>query len=194
MDNQQRMLLTNIQQSIVPANTQRRVVQTNTRDSILQDPHFQSARQILNQSLQDFRRAAARLGVPVMAGPEAMHEMLSCMGSQLCYQPTSTTSRTGNLNPLSITMHTDNMEFKPECFQIVMDMKGFTPEDITVTLQGNVLDVSATTEVQGPSSIEQKAMQRRYYLPRNVQADALQSNLSSDGILVLSAPWQNALQ
>ncbi|XP_066998529.2 protein lethal(2)essential for life [Anabrus simplex] len=81
------------------------------------------------------------------------------------------------------------VENNKDTFKIYLDVEQFKPEEIHVKLVGNNVVVQGKHE-ERPDEHGQIAreFERRYYLPRTVDKDAITSNLSSDGILIIEAP------
>ena len=65
-------------------------------------------------------------------------------------------------------------------YKLALNMQQFTPDDITIKLNGNELCIEATN---GGESFKQKHM-----IPDNIDLDAMSSSFSSDGVLVIRAP------
>jgi len=65
-------------------------------------------------------------------------------------------------------------------YKLALNMQQFTPEDITIKLNGNELTIEAAN---GGESFKQKHM-----IPENIDLDAMSSSFSSDGVLVIKAP------
>ncbi|XP_075237097.1 protein lethal(2)essential for life-like [Lycorma delicatula] len=74
-------------------------------------------------------------------------------------------------------------------FRVSLDVQQFKPEEITVKLQDDFLVVDAKHEErQDKHGFISRHFTRRYKLPENVDTDQIKSNLSSDGVLTLTAP------
>lgn len=65
-------------------------------------------------------------------------------------------------------------------YKLALNMQQFTPDDITIKLNGNELTIEANN---GGESFKQKHM-----IPENIDLDAMSSSFSSDGVLVIKAP------
>ncbi|PSN52181.1 hypothetical protein C0J52_06087 [Blattella germanica] len=168
-----------------------RQIKTVGRHGIIEDPIFETARQTLNQAIDDFRTMTQNVGLPRIEGTQNMSQALSCIRNYQTQQPQpqQTPFTSQYPGPLSVNVVNDRMTFKPDRFEIIMDVQGFKPEDISITLQDNVVDVSAERQTQDSATAQCFSFHRRYFLPQNIKTDALVSNLSSEGVLVLSAPW-----
>nr|QDZ38462.1 small heat shock protein 20.2 [Lasioderma serricorne] len=79
-------------------------------------------------------------------------------------------------------------------FQVNLDVQHFAPEEITVKTTGN-----DTIEVEGKHEEKQdehgyisRRFVRKYKLPKGHDIEHVQSNLSSDGVLTITAPKVDA--
>jgi HSP20 family molecular chaperone IbpA len=65
-------------------------------------------------------------------------------------------------------------------YKLALNMQQFSPEDITIKLNGQELSIEAAN---GGESFRQK-----HVIPDNIDLDAMSSSFSSDGVLVIKAP------
>jgi HSP20 family molecular chaperone IbpA len=65
-------------------------------------------------------------------------------------------------------------------YKLALNMQQFTPEDITIKLNGNELAIEASN---GSETFKQK-----HVVPEHINLDAMSSSFSSDGVLVIKAP------
>ena len=77
-----------------------------------------------------------------------------------------------------------------KAFEITMDTSMYKPDELTVNVMNNHLTVEAKHNEQSEDgrSFISKQFLRKYTLPRGCRQDCVASNLSSDGILVITAP------
>jgi len=68
-------------------------------------------------------------------------------------------------------------------FKLALNMQQFSPDDITIKLNGQDL----TIEAQGSG----EKFCQKHFIPYNVDLDAMTSSFSSDGVLVIKAPKKN---
>merc|ERR1712106_389116 len=68
-------------------------------------------------------------------------------------------------------------------FKLALNMQQFSPDDITIKLNGQDL----TIEAQGSG----EKFSQKHFIPYNVDLDAMTSSFSSDGVLVIRAPKKN---
>jgi len=71
-----------------------------------------------------------------------------------------------------------------------MDTSQYKPDELKVNVLQNTLTVEAkhTEQSEDGRNFVSKQFLRRYTLPRDCKYEQVSSNLSSDGILVISAP------
>lgn len=76
---------------------------------------------------------------------------------------------------------------------MVVDARGYAPENIRCTITANVVEVIAEKverKPHGTSVVEQtQTMNRVYHLPNEVNPKTSTCRLSAEGILVVSAKW-----
>jgi len=90
-------------------------------------------------------------------------------------------------------------------FEVTMDVSDYKPEELKVTTVNNVLSIEGKHEVHQESSNDtaasnnfgsssvMKQFSRKWTLPKDADPNDVVSNLSSDGILMITAPRkQNA--
>ncbi|XP_050311431.1 alpha-crystallin A chain-like [Anthonomus grandis grandis] len=83
----------------------------------------------------------------------------------------------------------DKAFFLPDRFEILIDARGFRPEDIKCMLTANSLEVSAQKEDRTDNAQKRISLTRQYVLPQNAVPEKGQCCLSSDGMLLVTAPW-----
>lgn len=85
---------------------------------------------------------------------------------------------------LGSTIKTDKDQF-----QINVDVQHFAPDEITVkTADGYVVIEAKHEEKKDEHGFVSRQFVRRYALPEGTESDAVVSQLSSDGVLTVSAP------
>lgn len=76
-------------------------------------------------------------------------------------------------------------------FQINLDVQHFAPEDISVkTAEGCVIIEARHDEKKDEHGWVSRQFMRRYPLPEGCSVEAVQSRLSSDGVLTVTAPLE----
>ncbi|CAH1104470.1 unnamed protein product [Psylliodes chrysocephalus] len=79
--------------------------------------------------------------------------------------------------------------FSENKFHANFDVQHFKPEEITVKVSGGVISVEAKhEEKQDEHGQVYRHFVRKYKLPKNCDLDRLETKLSSDGVLSISAP------
>ena len=85
-------------------------------------------------------------------------------------------------------------------FEVTLDVSEYKPEELKVTTVNNTLSIegkhqdqksdeknTATSTASGSSSV-MRQFSRKWTLPQNCNPNEVASNLSSDGILMITAP------
>lgn len=90
------------------------------------------------------------------------------------------------------TDHTSSAEVSCDHsgFTVQVDVKLFNPEDLMVKVIGEFVEVQGKHEEKkkdGPG-LTTRQFNRRYRIPKGVDTMALESAVSPDGILIISAP------
>jgi HSP20 family molecular chaperone IbpA len=74
-------------------------------------------------------------------------------------------------------------------YKINMDVSGFKPEDIKVSLKDRVLTIEAKMEQKSEDGSRlYQEVSKMYNLPDNVELENLKSLLTNDGVLAIEAP------
>ncbi|XP_059058516.1 protein lethal(2)essential for life-like [Achroia grisella] len=74
-------------------------------------------------------------------------------------------------------------------WQINVDVQHFAPDEITVKIAGgNIVIEGKHEEKKDEHGFVSRHFVRRYKLPNDINGDAVQSRLSSDGVLTVVAP------
>lgn len=74
-------------------------------------------------------------------------------------------------------------------FQVTVDVQHFSPEEISVkTGDGQIVIEGKHEEKRDPHGYVSRQFMRRYALPENCVSDLVESRLSSDGVLTVTAP------
>lgn len=80
-------------------------------------------------------------------------------------------------------------------FQVCMDTRNFSPNEITVTANDNWITIKGNHEErQDEHGYISRHFKRRYVLPSGFDSNTITSELSSDGILTVKAPLPKALE
>merc|ERR1719295_2388289 len=65
-------------------------------------------------------------------------------------------------------------------YKLALNMQQYSPEDITIKLNGNELTIEAAGHGE--------QFKQKHIIPDNIDLDAMSSSFSSDGVLVIKAP------
>merc|ERR1719277_1715618 len=65
-------------------------------------------------------------------------------------------------------------------YKLALNMQQYSPEDITIKLNGNELAIEAAGHGE--------QFKQKHIIPDNINLDAMSSSFSSDGVLVIKAP------
>ena len=102
------------------------------------------------------------------------------------------------LKDLDLFQHNDSqvirMKDDDSKFEISFDTHDYRPDEIKVNVDGNVLNISAEHEEKSDNKFVSRQFSRKYTLPPGCQAEQVSSNLSSDGILMVTAPKRKEIQ
>lgn len=92
--------------------------------------------------------------------------------------------------------HGSTVSFNDNKFEVSLDVQQFAPEEITVKASGkNTIVVEGKhEEKQDEHGYISRQFVRRYVLPEGHDIEKVSSNLSSDGILTITAPKLEAIE
>ena len=80
-------------------------------------------------------------------------------------------------------------------FEVSLDTHGFQPEDLQIKVKDNIVNIEAKHEEKKSDSTSKsyssKHLSKSYTLPQGCKMEDVKSNLSADGILMVSAPKKN---
>ena len=80
-------------------------------------------------------------------------------------------------------------------FQVTLDIQQFAPEEVTVKVVGNNVVVEGKHEErQDEHGFISRQFVRKYIVPEQCDIDQLKSSLSSDGVLMITAPRKETPQ
>ncbi|XP_063234356.1 protein lethal(2)essential for life-like [Bacillus rossius redtenbacheri] len=82
-----------------------------------------------------------------------------------------------------------NVQNDKEKFKVMLDVQQFEPEEVKVKVVDKYVTIDGKHEERKDEhGYISREFHRRYLLPDDVNVDALQSTLSSDGVLSIEAP------
>lgn len=73
--------------------------------------------------------------------------------------------------------------------KILIDVRGFDPGDITCKITPDNVEVMAQRQEKVETMSKSMSLARNYYLPQKVTPSDGNCCLSTEGILLISAPW-----
>lgn len=79
-------------------------------------------------------------------------------------------------------------------FELSLDTHEYRPDELKVNVSGNTLTVEAKHEEKSDNKFVSRQFSRKYTLPEGCEAHNVNSNLSSDGILMITAPKKAAIK
>merc|ERR1712117_129422 len=85
------------------------------------------------------------------------------------------------------------VSYDADKFQVEFNVQDYTPEELSIKTEGDVLIVLAEHETWSKTraSFVSKQFEQRFSLPSGVKIEKIASSLSKDGILTVSAPREN---
>lgn len=82
-------------------------------------------------------------------------------------------------------------------FEVSVDTHGYKPEDLQVRIKDNMVTIEAKNEEKkeetNSKSYSAKHFSRSFTLPQGCKAQSVTSNLSKDGLLLVTAPKTEAV-
>lgn len=113
--------------------------------------------------------------------PETVSRLLqrSCAGYIRSWRPASAKGDSGS-----------TISFDKEMYRAVLDVQQFGPEELSVKVTGGntvIIEGKHGEKVDEQGKIHRQFV-RRYILPKNCDMDKVESKLSSDGMLIITAP------
>jgi len=83
------------------------------------------------------------------------------------------------------------VSYDDDKFQISLDVKSYSPEDLDVKVEDNTIIITAKQEVQESGGNRKRVFEQKFSLPAGVKAELVKSSLTRDGMLVVTAPKLN---
>ncbi|XP_065666969.1 heat shock protein Hsp-16.1/Hsp-16.11 [Hydra vulgaris] len=77
---------------------------------------------------------------------------------------------------------------KENGFAVNLNVKHYKPEEVTLKVEGQTLEVSGKHRNENENGFECSEFHRKYTIPDDVDPTALTSNISQDGVLHIEAP------
>merc|ERR1711976_424174 len=156
------------------------MVPMNLRDTFFDDPFFKDSWLDIQQSQKSFFSKAQEQFKQQMERMEtAMKESID-MSSFFDKMPKLNLK---DEHEMKVTNDNDKLE-------ISLDTAGYKPDELKVTAGQGIISVEAKHEerTQSGEVMVSRHMQRSYPLPANSKPEDVVSNLSKDGVLIISVP------
>jgi len=83
------------------------------------------------------------------------------------------------------------VSYDDDKFEIALDAKDYSPEDMDVKVEGNSIILTAKQEVQEKGGTRTRVFEQKFSLPSGVNPEKVKSSLSRDGVLTITAPRGN---
>eukprot|EP00092_Neocalanus_flemingeri_P085137 GFUD01107087.1.p1 GENE.GFUD01107087.1~~GFUD01107087.1.p1 ORF type:complete len:431 (+),score=128.22 GFUD01107087.1:226-1518(+) len=76
-------------------------------------------------------------------------------------------------------------------FQISLDVKSYSPEDLDVQVEGDSIILTAKQKIKEAGGTRTRVFEQKFSLPNGVKAELVKSTLTKEGVLVITAPKGN---
>lgn len=182
-------------------------VPVTLRDLFWSDPFFESAwgggpdgafAEMRNQMWREHNRMW-NLFHDVFGGESAPAEPQAAIeghgessSSEVC--PWFMPPRSWNIGPGQGNSQVMRIQDDTEKFEVSLDTHEYRPDELKINVKNNVLQVEGQHEEKsedGKTVVSRKFV-RHYTLPEGCQTEKVTSNLSKDGVLMISAPKEAA--
>merc|ERR1719277_2815559 len=102
--------------------------------------------------------------------------------------PTRAMAQSSDMSPKA------KVSYDADKFQVEFNVQDYTPEELSIKTEGDVLIVLAKheTKAEGGQSFVSKQFEQRFSLPSGVKPEKITSKLSKDGFLTVTAPRDGA--
>eukprot|EP00092_Neocalanus_flemingeri_P004800 GFUD01005168.1.p1 GENE.GFUD01005168.1~~GFUD01005168.1.p1 ORF type:complete len:521 (-),score=138.30 GFUD01005168.1:487-2049(-) len=85
------------------------------------------------------------------------------------------------------------VSYDDDKFQISLDVKSYSPEDLDVKVEGNSIIITAKQEIKESGGTRTRVFEQKFSLPSGVKAELVKSSLTREGVLVITAPRGNVV-
>merc|ERR1712235_229002 len=178
------------------------IVPMNLRDSFFDDPFFQDNWLDIKQSQQDFFSKAQEEFQKQMQSMESRMEsfgsnMESSMKSAFDTSKAFDFDKDFKMQSLNLK---DEHEMKivsdNDKLEISLDTAGYKPDELKVTAGQGVVCIEAKHEerTQAGEVMVSRHLKRSYPLPSNSKPEEVVSNLSKDGVLIVTVPKMQSIK
>merc|ERR1712038_988545 len=164
-------------------------VPVSLRDAFLEDPFFRTGWDEMNSECREMRSFASKEGDNTLANMERGWPWLpkQWMLPQL-FQDFHLPEMKDSLM-LGLQEEKDKME-------VTLDTSGYKPDELKVEIKGGELCVEGKHEERSQSGevTVSRQFSRRFGLPQNVKKEDIVSNLSQDGVMVITMPKEQGIE
>ncbi|CAG9837373.1 unnamed protein product [Diabrotica balteata] len=84
----------------------------------------------------------------------------------------------------------DAVFFHQDRFELLVDARGFRPEDIKCKMTTNLVEIIGQRQEALNSGSKSMSLARNYHLPQPVKPEEGNCCFSTEGILLVTAPWR----
>uniref|UniRef100_A0A1B6DWS0 SHSP domain-containing protein n=1 Tax=Clastoptera arizonana TaxID=38151 RepID=A0A1B6DWS0_9HEMI len=157
------------------------------RGNFLSDPYFVSARTTLEHLSKEMQQAKKCNMQWQSNSTEFLLSQLSAW--QHSSQKLDSTISTIRLSDIMNTV----FKFEPDHFKMLIDVRGFQPTELKISVNQNAIDIKACKEERAfgecSSGYASRVIERTYQLPQPPKVETMQCSMSGDGILFVCASW-----
>jgi len=202
----------------LPHNMSREMVPISIRDPFFKDPFFSSTWEEFDKMRQDMMAKSkdfwGRVDKDFTNFDEQVKKAHQDMDTQMTsFRPQLPTWAIPDTLKTDMTLFRSNSDSEvikvkedDGKFEVTLDVSDYKPEELKVTTVNNVLSIEGKHEEQKQDSKESenssafgsssvmKQFSRKWTLPANADPNDVISNLSSDGILMVTAPRKGAIK
>jgi len=183
----QKIKVENRSEAATENKTKTSLVPMNLRESFFDDPFFKDNWLDIQQSQRDFfSKAEERFS-------QQMKTMESKMNNNFGFSNLANINKEFELDFPKLSLH-DAEELKVseggDMVELSLDTAGYKPDELKVTAGQGVVCVEGKHEERSQSGeiLVSRHMSRKYQLPTSADPAQVSSNLSRDGVLVVSIP------
>jgi len=88
-----------------------------------------------------------------------------------------------------------DLDSRKDVFEVNVDVQGFQPKDLNVSIEDNVLTIEGSHEEKSENGFSSRQFKRSFTIPDNAQREQLKSHFAKDGrTLRIEAPLDQAVE
>jgi len=123
------------------------------------------------------------VNAPLEAAPKCFARRTEAIANQTGYH-----DRHANANSQSEGLPEPKMKYEKDRIEISIDAREYSPDDLDVKVEGNAIILTAKKEIQESGGTRTRIFEQKFSLPSGVKAELVKTSLTSDGVLVITAP------